>query len=184
MEDVIIRPDLKKVIIVTALKVLGVILAGIALWVFMLFMDLGLGEMLIEALDVLGIEVDTGAIIQGVAILAVLGALLYFALTSMKYNIKYKLYSDRMITPADEEVSYQNVTRVIYNQDSLLQNLLGYGTLIIEAGATDKPNIQIEFVSKIEETAKYMQQVLYNYKMQEMQRQQNQARIQNIVEQY
>lgn len=188
-QHIIIRSDKKKVFFITFLAAVGIILGIFATHMFMLFMGVNIIEIVNDLKEVLGQEKQEAQtskleMLKPIGILLGLFLLTAIAIINMKFSGDYLFYQDKLVTPSNEQISYQNITRVIYDNGSITQNVFNYGTLKIEAGGTDKESIDVPFIGDVEENAKQLQQVLYNFKVWDAQRKQQQTNINNIVDQW
>ncbi|MGM5487562.1 MAG: hypothetical protein ACQESG_01290 [Nanobdellota archaeon] len=178
----VIRPDLKRMNILTTLGIVGAIVAVLALHFGMIaFIGINLPEMVAESLDAIGMQIDIDA--GKLTLAGGLAILLAFGLVNLKFNKSFQIYPDRLATKA-KTIPFANITRVIFDKSSLPQNILGYGTLIVEASQTDTPNLQVEFIPQIETVCQQLQQAVYQFKLAQYQQEQQQARVSNILDQW
>lgn len=179
-----IASNKKRVMTVTSIGIVGVLLGIVGFHVFMLTMGVNLPEQLMMTMDILGVEIDTAEMAKTGSMIGAVGILIALAWQNMTHSVSVVCYQDRLVESGKNEIPYGYVTRVHYNNGSILQNLLGYGTVFIEAGGMDKPSIQIEYVHDVENKVKELSQTIYQFKMVQQQQAQQDARIRNIVEQW
>lgn len=178
----VIKPDLKRVMLLLSLKIFGIGIAIIGLYGLLLFMEVNLIADLalaFEALDI-QISIDVSKLVIGGAFIV----LIVYSLMFLKYNKMHTFYQEKYISPSKEEIPFENVTRIIYKQDSVGQNVLGYGTVVIEASMTDAPSFEIPFIPKPEQTTQQLQGLVDRYKAYRAQQEQQQSRVQNILNQW
>ncbi|MFO7710600.1 MAG: hypothetical protein R6V53_02440 [Candidatus Woesearchaeota archaeon] len=178
----VIKPDLKRINLLITLGIIGAIVAVLASHFGLVhIIGINLPELVGESLEIIGISIDIDEVKLTFA--GALIILLTFGLVNLKYNKEITVYPDRLMTKS-RTIPFANITRVIFDKSSLPQNLLGYGTLIIEASETDVPNLQIEFIDKVDTVCTQVQQAVYQFKVAKYQQEQQQARVSNILDQW
>ncbi|MGV8150312.1 MAG: hypothetical protein ACP5NV_01150 [Candidatus Woesearchaeota archaeon] len=186
-----IIPNAGKEFVKNLVFIIGILIVAIALLVF-LQLNVGL-EFIQETLSAFEIIITTEqilsyGIILFVAVSIILLAFNYFNIKDLKYDV----YDDKIIykeTQAlilvnTQEIPYQNMTRIIYARDGLLNKALNCGDITIELTGTKIPKITLVSIDNPENASAYIQRKLNEYNMKRQAQFTEQQRVNAIMRKF
>ena len=177
-----IRPNLKKIFLKNLITILIFLLVLIGLGIYL---EIQVGfDSFAPIFETFQIVIDpTQLIIYTVVILFFLAFFLLMGSYLASKNVRYVLYDDKIVFKTTQalimvnsaQIPLQNITRVYYKSDSLMNKLLNYGDIYLEISGMREGNIKAECIDDVKNTTEYIQRLLNEFhSFQQMRYQQNQ----------
>ena len=182
MPTQILRPNLHKIFLGNLFKVI----VGLLLLVLVFFLAKLFG--VFEFMDEIIISIQEGILLgessqadstinsSKIVLIGIFGFIgLYIILLFINYfmlsQIRYEFSEDKLtsylnaflITLDSKEIPYQNISRVSFNNDSLMNKLLGTGTVVLELSAMKLKELKIDGIDNPQQVAGYIMKVKRDY---------------------
>jgi len=154
------------------LKVLSAVVILVVILVILQF-TVGL-SIFNEIFSTFGFSVEGAAALQWLILAILVVAVLvlgigYFSIM----NVKYEFYDDKLtyyrsvmlIFKSSTDISYQNISRVTYENQGFFDGLFNTGTVILDLSSLGEKELMMDFMDNPAEVAKYIQDVLRSYNL-------------------
>jgi len=150
-------------------------------------------EFVTNILEAFNIQMSTGTITLILSLIFVGGAiiLLLFNYINIR-NQKYILHNDRIeyvgtqafLFLQKETIPFQNITRITFSNDDLLDKLMNCGKINIELSGLKIPEITLESIDKPDVLTNLIQQKVNQFNMQKQMQYQEQKRVEGIMDRF
>jgi len=185
------RPNYKKIFVRTLIIMIIVLILIIALLIF--FNNQVGFDTFTGIFEELGMTVNPSEVLVytiAIAFFIILALLLGSYLNSK--NVKYVFYNNKfvfyetqaLILMNSKEVPYQNITKIYFNNNGLMDKLLGYGDIFIEISGMKDNALKLDCIDDVEDTVQYIQRILYEYNAYNQMRFEQNQRIGNIMSRF
>jgi len=166
-----VRSNLVKVMVSVLIKEFAVIFI-IAVLVFTLHLSLGL-ELFSEILEYFGIELDIAPILLfGFGILAIISVIILLSQFMVARLTYLEIGADKIIvnkiggfmSGVSDEVPYQNVVGLTYDDSGFINSILKTGSIIISLSGSRESKVTIRFVENAGQFAQEIQNLMNRFK--------------------
>ncbi len=190
-DEVIVYPNAGKEFLKNLISIFVIVIIIIGL---LIYMQTQVGTGLLEdVLSAFEIQISAGIITLGLSLLFIIGAaaLLLFNYMSIK-NQKYLLCNDRieyagtqaLIMIQKETIPFQNITRITFSNEGIMNKLLSCGEVKIELTGMKIPSITLESIDGPDRLTELIQQKVNQYNMQRQMQFQEQKKIEGIMRKF
>lgn len=184
-------PNAKKYFLRSATYFAEILVIALLIILF-LYIQVGF-EWFTEVLAAFGIEASSGRIFLYAIIVFVLVAAILLALNySHMKSLKYLMYDTKMIHSEiqgivfllKQEIPYNNITRITFSREGLMNKILDCGTITIELSGLRISSIKLESLDNPENLSQMIQQKINQFKMMKQMQFQEQQKIQGIMKNF
>lgn len=190
-DNIIVYPNAGKEFLKNLMSIFVLVIIIIGLLIY-IQSQVGTG-LLEDVLSAFEIQVNTGMITLGIVLFFITGAtlLLLFNYLSIK-NQKYLLCNDRieyagtrtLILIQKESVPYNNITRITFSNEGIMNKLLSCGEVKIELTGMKMPSITLESIDGPDRLTELIQQKVNQFNMQRQMQFQEQKKIEGIMKKF
>ncbi len=169
--DRVIRPSVKKVLVVNILRTLMVLLFFSVLLIALHF-SVRL-ETFLTVFELLGINLSSSgtAILIFPFIILVFGIVVFFSYLSAA-NRKYEFTSDRLIISrlvfllvSKKDISYRNISKVSYDVSDFFNRLLDTGSVILDLSSMGEKELKMRYLDNPSKVARFVDEVIRSYQL-------------------
>lgn len=166
-----IKPNVSKIFLKNLLGISGIVLLVIGiLWFVNLQVGLGI---FLDVLEIFGFIIEPSEVLfySILAVLAVSGLLLlgnYMANSSLRYdfyqNKMVSHLSSLLVLKTSQELSYENITRIMFNNSGLFNSIFNSGTVVLETSGMGSEKTELRFIDDVEQAVQSIQNALQDFK--------------------
>lgn len=190
-DNIIIYPNAGKEFLKNLLSIFIIVIITIGL---LMFLQTQIGpDIVTDILAVLEVEVDMEMVNLALILFFVIGAT---ALLLLNYanirNQRYVLLNDKLEFTATqalvfiqkESIPYNNITRITFSNEGLMNKLLNCGEVKIELSGMKIPSITLESIDYPDQLTDIIQQKVNQFNMQRQMQFLEQKKIEGIMEKF